>query len=174
VTEIRPERPILATLLCIFEAGIVALAIASHFIARLLRDFINAHRADGVSTHTTFILPTHSTPLHLGFLVLTYGLALAIAITLWQMRRSAFYLLAARTGLSCITFVLGVVRWMSGTLPQPHRRMPINPVAIFWIVGILSFCWLVFNVVMTWYVHDITSPKSGPGNVPNDQSYVSP
>ncbi|HZL26222.1 MAG TPA: hypothetical protein VFC39_06795 [Acidobacteriaceae bacterium] len=165
MTVERPARPALATLICIFELGVVALLIASHFIVRSLRDQFNALRANNPSVHSQPFPPIHYTPLHLTSMIVSYGLALAVAITLWQMRRSAFYLLATQTTLSLITFGIGLVRTLSVALHVPHAA-GINHAAIFWIARILSFLFVAFEAAMTWYVYDITKPKPEAITVP--------
>jgi hypothetical protein len=148
---------VFATLICIFEMGIVALGIASIFMVRYLRDQLNAIRADSPSVHSHPIPPVHYTPLHLASMVVSYGLALAVAIVLWQMRRSAFYLLATQTTLSLITFGIGLVRTLDATLSAPHSA-GFHHAAIFWIARILGFLFVAFEAAMTWYVYGITKP----------------
>jgi hypothetical protein len=158
VTESRPQRPVLATLICIFEAGVVVMGIASHFIARYLREAINSRRADGFSAARHPIPPMHYTPLHLTSMLVSYGLALAIAVTLWQMRRSAFYLLATRTVLAIAGFGVGLLR-ASTVAPASTHTVGINHAAIFAAVEIFSFLFVALDATMTWYVYDITKPQ---------------
>lgn len=171
MTEARPPRPVLATLICIFEAGIVALGIASHFIIRYLREAINSRRAGGLSAPSHLIPPMHYTPLHLTSMIVSYGLALAIAVTLWQMRHTAFYLLAMRTVLAIAGFGIGLMRASTAALTPTHT-VGISHAAILWVARVLSFLFLAFDATMTWYVYDITKPKPEAITIPGTNSPI--
>ena len=87
MTGTRPERPLLATLVCIWEVFIVVLAIVTHYTVNHLHN----SRPPGQS-----FPPIHPVgPLQTAASWLTYTLAVAAAVTLWRMHRSAFVLSAS-------------------------------------------------------------------------------
>jgi hypothetical protein len=144
VNEARPERPLLATIICLLEAAIAVLAISAHFLRIYLR---NLH------SHTHYSLaPLNYTPLHYAATGLACALALAIAITLWQMRRAAFYLLATRTALSLASLLAGLLR---------AEPMPTNS-------RIISLAALALTAAITWYVYVITKRKPEMIPLPED------
>ena len=143
MNEARPERPLLATIICLLEAAIAVLAISAHFLRIYLR---NLH------SHTHYSLaPLNYTPLHYAATGLACALALAIAITLWQMRRAAFYLLATRTALSLASAV----------------ALLLSPFGIHsgQIIGLIT---LTLNAAITWYVYVITKRKPEMIPLPED------
>ncbi len=97
MSEARPARPLLATIICIYEAFIVAFAAANPFLVRYLITN-NANMARHYHSSPVFTLQSA-----LGWL--DYALAIAAAIALWQLRRSTFVLFLARFALELLLFL---------------------------------------------------------------------
>jgi hypothetical protein len=144
LTESRPERPELATVICILEVAAAVLAIAAHFVRLYLHNLHGYHRASLPSTYNHPLQSFNDTTLHYAAMGLTCTLALAIAVTLWQMRRSAFYLSATRTALSLASVV--------AVLLSPSRGMHSGQIT--------GFVTLILNAAITGYVYRITLPKA--------------
>jgi hypothetical protein len=150
VTGTRPERPVLATLICIWEVFTIVLAIASYMF---LEHMLSAHPS--IHPHPTTLLHSISSwlfPL----------LAAAAAITLWQMRRAAFFLLAARFAMSLLWFLAGLPRLFAQhwpTLP-PGSPGAINVIAIRWGAILFSIVSLALSGSIAWYAYDITTPEA--------------
>lgn len=144
MTEVRPERTPIATLICAFEAAIVVWATLGRTALYVIRT------AGSARAHHLY--PT--SPLETVVKDLDVLLALAAAITLWQMRRSAFYLLATRFGLSFSWFAWKLLR--GANLPVLHsgtRSMVIDSLRL-----LVSVCFLILSAAITWYVYRITKP----------------
>jgi hypothetical protein len=156
LTEVRPARPLLATLICIFEAASVVLVVAAHFLVNYLRSIHNSLRTGQPLTYSPPPLTLHASPLHYAAMGLSYIIALAAAIALWQMRRSAFYLLAAGTALSLASFAVGLLR----------AGMAIH---LSQIIGLLT---LVLSAAITWYAYRITLPRVELAPIPESEPPV--
>jgi hypothetical protein len=145
VTEVRPERPVLATVICIFEVAVVVLAIAAHFLRVVLLNALHhTHRAVDSSALTTL----HFSALHYAREGLAGILALAAAIALWQMHRAAFYILAARTAMEAAGFLVSLRH------PASVTRLVFNLAA------------LALSAAITWYVYVITKPQAEAAYIP--------
>jgi hypothetical protein len=141
-TTVRAPRPILATVISVWEVLIVVLAVVSRVAIRLLhRSHQSIHRS------TPAVL---SSPLHMALVVLAAVLGIAGAIALWQMRRVAFILLAARFTVELAMFIATLVH------PSITRtRDSLIPVFAFAI----SITALVLNAAIAWYTFYVTTPK---------------
>jgi hypothetical protein len=148
VTGPRPERPILATVVCIYEASIVLLDVVGYFSLKFL-----------VPLTTNAAVHYHPT-LRAGLISwVSCLLALAAAITLWQMRRSAVVFLGARFGMDLVLFVVGLFHPIHATT-QPHSTQALSPSSIahaFRIVGVIA---LALSGFIAWYAYKITSAKA--------------
>jgi hypothetical protein len=88
-----------------------------------------------------------------------WALALAGAIALWQMRRAAFFLLAARLGLSLAILVIRLPRLIA----LFHRLSTIalhafaNSLETSGIYAAIAVQW-PFDALIVWYVYRTTSP----------------
>ena len=152
MTGTRPERPLLATLVCIWEVFIVVLAIVTHYTVNHLHN----SRPPGQS-----FPPIHPVgPLQTAASWLTYTLAVAAAVTLWRMHRSAFVFLAGRFCISLVSFIVGALRIPSFlATTHPHQHV-INLSAIVWVVSAIAIVGLVLSASIAWYAYDITSPEA--------------
>jgi hypothetical protein len=152
VTGTRPERPVLATVVCIWEVFIVVLAIVTHYTVNHLHN----SRPPGQS-----LPPVHPvSPLQTAASWLTYTLAIAAAVTLWRMHRSAYIFLAGRFCISLVSFVVGALRipsFLATTHPHQHA---INLSAIVWAVGAIAIADLALDASIAWYAYDITTPEA--------------
>jgi hypothetical protein len=137
-------RPLLATLICIVEAASLLLLVAAHFLVNYLRSLHNSIRTGEPLTYSPPLVTLHSSPLHYAAIGLIYIIGLAAAIALWQMRRSAFYLLATRSALLLAWFAAGLLRF----------GMAIH------LGQIAGFFALILSAAITWYVYRITLPKA--------------
>jgi hypothetical protein len=143
LTEARPARPLLATVISLWEASLVVLAIAARFLRIYLR---------GLHGHLQHPFPPLDTaPLHYAVTAVIYALALASAITLWQMRRSAFYLLATRA----VLFFAGFLHTLLRTR-----------------LSLISLANLILSSAIAWYVYDITKPKPEIASIPEADSQI--
>ena len=152
MTHVCTKRPLLATIICFYEVFVVVLVIACYFLQLHLASSIT-HAA--VSHHPMSLLAAVS---WLGYL-----LALAAAITLWKMQRSAFYLLAARFGLSLVSFLIALphlfAHWPA-LPPKSDGAIYLTLIAIRCVTGALFVGGLVLSAAIVWYVYGITSPKN--------------
>lgn len=145
MTEVRPERTPIATLICFFEAAIAVWTIVGRTVFHIIR---TTGSARAYHSYPTSLLQTVVRDLDV-------LLALAAAITLWQMRRSAFYLLATRFVLSLVWFVWNLLRGASLTVLQDGARSAI----IHFLRTFIGLCFLMLSAAITWYVYNITKPK---------------
>jgi hypothetical protein len=152
LTEVRPERTPIATFICAFEVAIAAWAILGRIAVYTIRSV-----ASSPAYHS------YPTPL-LQTLVrdLDVLLAVAAAITLWQMRRSAFYLLATRFVLSFALFAWGLLRGTSLPLAHVGARSAI----IHYVRLSIELCLLVLSAAITWYVYRVTKPRTEVISIP--------
>jgi hypothetical protein len=143
VTETRPARPVLATVISIWEVFIVVMAITSRVAVKVL-----LHRAYR-STHTA-PHAVSSSPLLEAAIILGYALAIAAAITLWQMRRIAFAFLTARFCLELTLFLVAMMRpvTLAGTRHPGFR----------FIVIAIDIAALALNAAIAWYAWYVTTP----------------
>jgi hypothetical protein len=104
----------------------------------------------------------YSTPLLQSVVLwLRYALALAAAIALWQMRRSAFYLLAGRVAIALVLFLVSLLH----SVPpfSEHIAYPVLPTPLMHaLIRTISASFLAFHVCIAWYVYNITSPQRLP------------
>lgn len=146
MTEVRPERTPIATLICAFEAAIVVWAVVGRTALHVGH---TAGSARAYHAYPTALLETVVKDLDV-------LLALAAAITLWQMRRAAFYVLATRFGLSFSWFAWKLLR--GANLPALHsgtRSMVIDSLRL-----LVSLCFLTLSAAITWYVYRVTKPRT--------------
>jgi hypothetical protein len=147
--EVDRPRPILASVICFYEAVIVFFALLGFAFIHALR-IVNPARTD---------IPTP--PLMLLLNWLGYACAVAIVITLWQMRREAYYLAAIRFCLS----LAGIV--YSFTHPRNMIRVgyvgrPTPNLHAFGALGIMIIVIsLSINAAIAFYVGDVTRPIYG-------------
>jgi hypothetical protein len=153
LTQARPERTPIATLICIFEAIIVAWTIFGRIAMHVFR---------GTDSARAYHVPLLQTTIKdLGIL-----LALAAAIALWQMHRSAFYLLAIRFVLSLAWFIGSLLH--AEVLPtlQDHTWSTI----IHLLSPLFGLCFLIVSAAITWYVYNVTKPKAASIFIPEIES----
>jgi hypothetical protein len=149
MSELERPRPVLATVICIYEGILVFFGLLSIAFLAVGRA-VNPSLASTDRSVLRSVLPW-----------IAYLLAIGIAITLWQMRREAFYLAATRLGLSVLgtawafihpTHVARVSR-----VGQPQINMhAVGAVTILFAVIVLSI-----NAAITFYIQDITRPMYG-------------
>jgi hypothetical protein len=135
---------LLATFICIYEVAIVLLAIVARSFSHWLRV---AH-------------PSHYHPApfsQIAALELTYILAVFAAILLWRMHHLAAYLLAVRSFITLVFFILT----LTATNPnQPTRHaVLISPTTIHWLMHVVGLMIVLLNATIAWYVYGITSPR---------------
>lgn len=150
MTQTRPERPLLATLICIWEVAVVFIEIVGliwqhHF-----------HRLHPLLQHRSVPLPL----LHTISVWITYCLAIAAAISLWQMHRSSFVLLAARFGIGLLWFLIGLPYLASQHWPSipAGTRLAIDMIVIRWGNYLFIVIGLVFGASLACYAYAITKP----------------
>lgn len=156
MTDDRRARPPLATVICIYEVATVLLGIVSYCFL----------------TYSQRIHPSvtdYTTPLLQSVVMwLRYVFALTAAIALWQMRRSAFYLLAGRAAIALVLFLVSL---LPSTPPFPtHHAYPISKTIVDGVIRIFTAAFLILHVCIAWYSYNITSPEAlppqGPGSNP--------
>jgi hypothetical protein len=146
VNESRPARPLLATVICTYL--IVTLFIPLQVMGILLWGWFHS-----VFNYPPILLPRSP------MLLMVWTLAVAGTIALWQMRRAAFFLLAARFALSLTILVIDFPRRMaffhrmSATLPRTVANSAMRA-SLASTVGE----WLL-SALIVWYVYRITSPQ---------------
>ena len=165
MAQVHPKRPVLATLVCIWEAVVVVLAIAGYIF---LKHMLSAHPS--ARPHPTTLLRSISS-------WVSPILAAAAAITLWQMRRSAFFLLAARFAISLLWFLVGLPRLFSqhglASPPLPHGSPLANTlVVIRWGAVLFTITGIALNAFIAWYAYEITSAKALSPRDPEANAYI--
>jgi hypothetical protein len=145
MTEIGPARPPLATIICIYL--IVTAFIPLQVMWILIWGWF----------HSIYNYPPIL--LHSPMSWLMWTLAIAGAITLWQMRRVAFFLLAIRYTLSLALLVIDIppriafFHRMSAILPRSvadsAMRASVASIAAQWLL----------SAAIIWYVYRITPPQ---------------
>jgi hypothetical protein len=150
VSESRPARPLLATIICIYEAFIAILALAWYFLIGYLNTYLAIH--------------PHPNPLYSALSWSTYCVAAAAAIALWQMRRSAFYLVVARFGILLLWIFFTVLRFVlvNWLAFHPARSESTAQIVMRCLVCLITLGGVALSAAIVWYVRDITSPKSFP------------
>ena len=146
-----PARPRLATITCIYLVVTAFIPMPTMWI--LIWGWF----------HSVFI---YDSTLRTPFSLVVCALAIAGAITVWQMRRAAFFLLAVRFILSMALLVIIFPR----SLDVFHRvsaisRSVANLAMRLGLAGIVTE-WLL-NALIVWYVYRITAPRRfspGPTN----------
>jgi hypothetical protein len=140
----------MATIIACWEVLIVSMAVTAHVAVRLL------HHLHPVTRHgaqaSTQAVSTSS--LHVVGLVLTYVLAVAAAIALWEMRRIAFILLAARFGVELLLFAEEMFRPLTAAGAQ-HPAMRLAFIGVDVVA-------LAVNAAIAWYAWYITRDLSTP------------
>jgi hypothetical protein len=153
VSHEHAERTPLATAICIYEIVILLLGLLPVALQWLNHYILATSHA----THPS--IPHHATPLlQTASAWLIRVLAVAGAIMLWRMHRSAFYLLASRFVLSLILFV---TVWLQAphllsSLALPHAQLARLMIFGEVIRGIGIF-FLILNALIAWVVYRITS-----------------
>jgi hypothetical protein len=152
VTGTRPERPALATLICIYETLIVVRTIASHYITRPLPPTLH----NGL----TVPLIHFTNPLQPAASWLTCALAVAATVTLWRMHRSAVVFLAGRFCISLVLFLVGFPRVQSLFATMHPPSPSINLSALLWVASAIAITGIALNAFIAWYAYDITTPEA--------------
>jgi hypothetical protein len=157
MTESRPTRPPLATIICIYEVCIAAFAVANPFLVRLLIAH-NASMARRPHPSPVFTLQSELGWLH-------SALAVAAAVALWQMRRSAFVLFLGRFVLGLFLSLSRLPRFLQLTAHTRALRPPGSDASailtlILWIIYAITVALLALNAVFAWYAYRITAPKA--------------
>jgi hypothetical protein len=145
VTAKHPARPLLATLICIYEIAIVLLAI----LARSFSHWLSIAHPSAY----------HPTPFsQIAALELTYVLAVFAAILLWRMHHLAAYLLTVRFFITLVFYIVT----LTATIPnRPARHAGlISPTAIHWLTYVVGLMIVLLNAAIPWYVYDITSSRN--------------
>jgi hypothetical protein len=147
MTEVRQPRPVLASVICVYEALIVLFGVLGFITSHLLRS-ASASAAAVQTSALSLVLPW-----------IGYALALGIAVTLWQMRREAFYLAAARFGLGLLELAYFFIHPVHiAPIARPGGGPPINAQG-FVVVGILiDVFFLAISAAITFYIQHITKP----------------
>jgi hypothetical protein len=133
VTSERPQRPLLATIICVFEVAVFVIKLAGPLLLR----------------HAFREQPGSDTALLSSIAWLSCILAPIAAVALWQMRRSAFVLLAAR-------FALGLF-WLAISRMTAAPPLHAGSRGMLLFFDILS---LSISGSIAWYVYDLTSPET--------------
>ncbi|MGA7159060.1 MAG: hypothetical protein WBY53_19600 [Acidobacteriaceae bacterium] len=159
--HLRPKRPPLATLVCIYEVFIVVFAIAAHYWLIYMTNLANQRYPNHPFLHIhspTLLQSTASW--------LSYILALAAAIALWRMLRAAFVLLASRFLISLIWFIVGLTR-ISATpihLSASAARL-MSPTELRLIGFGIGFIALMLSASIAWYAYDVTKTQMEPSQL---------
>ena len=145
MTQAPRPRPVLATIICIYELIVVVLGLMS------LGSLAVIHLSRPLQPYP----PLFS--LEMANSLVGLALALAVAITLWRMRRSAFYILLVRLllGLSALIFAFLHPAHAASATHAFHSGSFVVARALTSLVAFLLFC---LNLAITMYVHDITAP----------------
>lgn len=139
MNDMRRIRPPLATAICIYEIFVVVLDVAAYLF---LKYFI-PHTTDGaVLYHPTLRQNLTS--------ALFSVLAIAAAVALWQMRRSAVIFFGARFALNIGLFVIGF--FPSSTAHPAHGSHLLA--YLFATVG------LALSGLVAGYAYAVTSPAA--------------
>jgi len=134
----------MATIISCWEVLIVAMAVTAHVAVRVLHALHPvANRGTQASTPAVA-----ASPLHTVALVVTYVLALAGAMALWEMRRLAFELLAARFVVEVALFVLDLLRPVTAAAAR-HADLRLAFIAIDVVA-------LAVNAAIAWYAWQVT------------------
>jgi len=153
----RPARPLLATVICVYEVSIVVLALV---LPSVLRHF------NPIAAHPTVTHPP--SPLQAASGWLSYALAVAAAIALWQMRRLAFVLLAVRFALSLLLLLIrlprliALNRGLTLLVLQMSHNGSIAPLAILWGSYAVAAAHWILSAMIVLYVYRITSSRTLP------------
>ena len=146
MTDDRRARPRLATVICIYEGASVVLGVLSFCLLTFA--------ARGINPSIAY----YSTPLLQSVVMwVRYALALGAAIALWQMRRSAFYLLAGRVAIALILFLVSLLH-STPTIPTPSTNL-FTPAIMHGVIRAISAVFLLLHAGVAWYVYNITSPQ---------------
>jgi hypothetical protein len=150
MTEVSRPRPILATIICIFEVAIVFLALMGLAFAQVLR------------AANPSLAAVHTSPTRMTLSGLSYILSIGIAITLWQMRREAFYLAAAKLAI----VLLGIFfQFMHPARMARVSRVTVHARANMQAVGAIAIIIIVISLsisaAITFYIYDVTQPRYG-------------
>jgi len=144
VTKTRRSRPVLATVISLWEVAVVVTAIAAHVAIRMRHEaYQTPYQAAQSVSHTV-----PASPLHIPGLVLGYALAIAGAVALWRMHRSAFIFLAARVVVEVALPILA---------PASHAKTHDSLIPLF--VFIIDVCAFALNAAIAWYAYRVTKPK---------------
>ncbi len=130
MTTTKPERPLLASVICGYEI----LAIVASLLLWWFLHAIN-------SAHPGRVYPPTPAWQNIASIA-TYLLALAAAITLWKMHRSAFVFLAGRFVIGLVLFIAYVSR-TSPASPPTHKTLITHATARHITEGISVFFLLI-------------------------------
>ena len=143
MTQAHPERPLLATIISIYL--VVSVLVPLPIALIYLDEFF----------HSVFIYHTTLPGSAMSWVI--FGLAMAGAVTLWQMRRAAFYLIATRFGLSLLLKFKLILAYSRRVSTMPHAITHSMIVNMAYAVIVADW---ILSALIVWYVYKITSPKA--------------
>jgi hypothetical protein len=145
MTEVSRPRPALAIVICIYEALIVLIGLFSSAMALAIR------AGSATAVHTPLLTMALSW--------VGYALALGIAVTLWMMRREAFYLAATRLVLGLLGLVYVLIHPVHiPPVARPGGGPPMD-MHMFILLGIaVEVFFLAISAAITFYIQHITKP----------------
>ena len=143
MTQARRERPLLATLICIYDGIFVMWYFAAKCTVLLV-----AH---------TLLLYDRVHPLQTALECLMYAITGTAVIALWQMRRAAVLLYGSRIGLWLILLTMRFP-----VIAANNRRIStaISHSMVFYIIYSVIVAGWIIRVLIVWYIYKITSPKA--------------
>ena len=143
MTGTRPERPILATVICVYEAFIV-LGVSLKFLVPLATHAAVHHDPTLAASTINWV---------------SCLLAMASAITLWHMHRSSVLFLGARFGMDLVFFVAGLFHPIHA-MATPHSNQGLSPANIAHAIRIFEVIALALTGFIAWYAYKITAAKA--------------
>jgi hypothetical protein len=153
VSEPRPARTVPATLICVYEfvAAIISPPLALIYLLGLLQS-ANHYPSPLLRSASSW---------------LSSALAIAAAVALWRMHRSASYLFAARFLLTLALFIQRlphVLAMQARFQSQLNPAYPLehNLATAFWILSAINLATIALDAVFAFYAYKITSPKPQP------------
>jgi hypothetical protein len=145
MTEVSRPRPVLAIVICIYEALIVLIGGFLSAIALVLR----AGKASDV----------HAPLLKVALSWAGYALALGIVVTLWMMRREAFYLAATRLVLGLLGLAYSFIHPVHlPSVARPRGGPPMDMHLLIVLGIVVEVFFLAISAAITFYIQHITKP----------------
>ena len=145
--ESRHKRPPLATIICIYM--IVTAFIPVQLMWILLWGWFHS-----ILNNLSIPPLMPRTPISL----MICALAVAGAIALWLMHRSAFFLLAIRPILSLLLFLIRLPHALAFFHRMSATSRSVAASAIRLSLASIILEWLL-NILIVWYVYRITAPQ---------------